>query len=656
MELALPQEEALEEGVMLEARQTISATSQSYHQIALEKKPRMHTATGRQTFHSQPSATGGSLLHQSQTPIVEKTFKQTAQKGFQAQSTPEVQPRIRHGLSVSRNVVSTEFSNGQRQDLIELNDAEGQTALHLAVASSHLEIIKILLDNGANVSSCNAMGRNLFHIAAGNGSLGALEILLQKIHRLEHHLTESSTTLEENEGNKGGTFSHLATFDKNGWTPLHFAAAHGHDRVVDRLLKVCPTLIKHTDNPSCHGWTPLQLACKSGYLSVAEHLLRASADPNTHSKGGNARTALQAAAEGGHLEVVELLLKAGADVNASPDQLNGKTPLQAAASGGHLEVFRTLLASGADVSAPAAEVGGRTALQAAEDSGDIETFEKIINAIQEDAGSSLISTPHHERETSSDSYPTSKSSPLASIVEEESNGDISNGATKEATTVAAKEEKMSLLDKDTDMHRQPDKQGSTHDDALIIGIEFGAEFSKVSYLFTEFYKPTPSPHTICRWPGLDSLSYQVPSIMNYDDEAKGSFKWGYEADPDSPNSIKQFSQLLDPHSSSPIFVPRRSVEENLRNIARQRKSSIIVACDYLDALYDHAYKDLEENSLDEYLQTLRVQVVLTIPDLTSDQGRTNFYSVGPSRPLTLKDAETSAGRKIQGSGLRQANL
>jgi len=662
MELALPQERALEEELMMIPQQTISVASQSY-QMATETSQLTHTTVSRQTLHSQPSSSMDvSLQHQSRTLAIEKTRKQTAQKGFQAQLVPRFQPRDQDVLSVSQVASQVmrhpEISHGQWQDFIESNNTGGQSSLDLAVESDHLGIVKILLENGAKVSSDNSKRRGPFHIVAAVGSLGVLEILLKSIHRTERHLKESSSA---SEGNKESVLAHLTALDENGWTPLHFAADNGHDRVVNRLIQVCPTLAKHTHSQYCQGWTPLELACKHGYLSIVEHLLQASADINTCPKNGNSRTALQVAAEGGHLEVVQLLLKAGAEVNSGPEKFDGLSPLQAAASGGHLEVVCALLASGACVSAPAAEAGGRTALQAAEESGDIETLEQVLTAIRQDAGPFIVSKSDHFDETSSNSRCIVKTSMLASVVEIDSSGETSKEATEEATLGASQMAAStatitSLPESDREMHLQADEQGAQHDnrESLVIAIEYGVEFSRVCYLITEMN--LRDPFCIYNWPGLGSLSPKVPSIIEYDSLAPNSFKWGYEVKKDSLNSIKHLSHNMD-HDGYSSFGVHRLIENNLNTIERQGKSLVGVAHDYLGALYNHTYKSFQEEFPIDYFRSLRVEVILTVPDLISDQDKENFYKVRFSRPFTLPNAKKIfTGRKVHRRGLRYANL
>jgi ankyrin repeat protein len=71
------------------------------------------------------------------------------------------------------------------------------------------------------------------------------------------------------------------------------------------------------------GWTPLHFAAEGGHKEVAELLIAAGADVNARDNWG--RTPLHEAAYHSNKEIVGLLIAKGADVNAKDD--DGTTPL-----------------------------------------------------------------------------------------------------------------------------------------------------------------------------------------------------------------------------------------------------------------------------------------------------------------------------------------
>jgi ankyrin repeat protein len=145
--------------------------------------------------------------------------------------------------------------------------------------------------------------------------------------------------------------------DRDGRTPLHFAAARCLPEVVEVLIQAGGNFKAST--PS--GERPLSLAVQElidpdeGYdvgdvtpgdrLVTVELLLKAGAD--TNSKETSGRTPLFHAARNPAL--LKRLLDAGAD--ATVVDVDGYSPLHEAAIGGNAEAVRMLIAHGAQVNA-----------------------------------------------------------------------------------------------------------------------------------------------------------------------------------------------------------------------------------------------------------------------------------------------------------------
>lgn len=66
-----------------------------------------------------------------------------------------------------------------------------------------------------------------------------------------------------------------ANVNKTGWTPLHYAATHGHLAVIDLLLEN----YAYIDAASPNGSTPLMMAASYGTPEAVKLLLQAGADP-----------------------------------------------------------------------------------------------------------------------------------------------------------------------------------------------------------------------------------------------------------------------------------------------------------------------------------------------------------------------------------------
>lgn len=204
----------------------------------------------------------------------------------------------------------------------------GQTALQAACMREHLDVVKMLLDAGADIAAPggNNIYMNAFEVACGTGNVELVQLLLS---------AGASTCINR---------AHPARYQ--GRTPVQAAAEGGHEDVV-RLLWDLGADVNAAPSPS-GGLTALQAASRGGHLALVAFLLAKGADVNAAASRIMGFTALQAACFAGDMEVAHLLMQHGADANAPGSWLHGGTALHAAASGGHTEMVERLLASGAD--------------------------------------------------------------------------------------------------------------------------------------------------------------------------------------------------------------------------------------------------------------------------------------------------------------------
>ena len=133
--------------------------------------------------------------------------------------------------------------------------------------------------------------------------------------------------------------------DRDGWTPLHRAAATERPAVIEALLAAGAVV----DAREQLGHTPLHFAGFSESPAAVEALLAAGADVHAREKQGF--TPLhRAAGRSENPAVLEVFLAAGAEVNARDD--SGRTPLhQAAGDSANPAVVEALLVAGADLTA-----------------------------------------------------------------------------------------------------------------------------------------------------------------------------------------------------------------------------------------------------------------------------------------------------------------
>lgn len=147
-----------------------------------------------------------------------------------------------------------------------------------AAQEGHLDLVKFLLENKADVHAQTQTGDTALTYACENGHTDVAEMLLLFGAALEH-------------------------LSEGGRTPLMKACRAGHICTVKFLIQKGADVNRQTTN---NDHTPLSLACAGGHQQVVELLLAHGADPFHKLKDNS--TMLIEAAKGGHTLVVQLLL------------------------------------------------------------------------------------------------------------------------------------------------------------------------------------------------------------------------------------------------------------------------------------------------------------------------------------------------------------
>ena len=208
-------------------------------------------------------------------------------------------------------------------------NGNGETPLSLAVAWRRCEMVQLLLERRAQIAGRSTRGQALLSHAIIRHSRQHVELLLQWGAELEA---------------KNSRFSE---------TPLSLAARMPDGKeFVELLLQSRPNI----EARDAWDQTPLALAAKEGHEEAVELLLRAGA--NIHTQNLRKDTPLALAAEHGRNSTVRLLLQHGAELNEK--NRDGKTPLALAAQNGHSSAAMLLLTKGAKVNAT--DENGRTPL------------------------------------------------------------------------------------------------------------------------------------------------------------------------------------------------------------------------------------------------------------------------------------------------------
>ncbi|KAM6425240.1 uncharacterized protein O9250_002726 [Rhynochetos jubatus] len=206
-----------------------------------------------------------------------------------------------------------------------------RTALHLACANGHVDVVTSLVENKWELNLLDSENRSPLMKAVQCQQEECVAVLLQH-----------------------GADVNLA--DADGNTALHLA-------VVSPSTSVAVLLLEHNaeiDAQNKEGFTPLMLAVSLHHVEMVEFLLIEGAD--VHARDQCERTPLMRAASGGERNLIEVLLHYGADV--SHKDTNGRTAADYAVIHGHSSLSEQLTDHGDWENTGAGSAGGAQGIAA----------------------------------------------------------------------------------------------------------------------------------------------------------------------------------------------------------------------------------------------------------------------------------------------------
>jgi hypothetical protein len=152
-----------------------------------------------------------------------------------------------------------------------------------ALDGGNTAIVKMLLENGADVNKTNTYAVYPIHLA------------IFKAVGVEEGLDNVSILIQYG--------ADINSMDRDGYTPLHMASQEGEVEVVKFLIDKRAN-INAVDH---RGRTPLHLVAEDGFIDVVKLLMYAGADISVRDESGI--TALDLARETGHTEVANAIIE-----------------------------------------------------------------------------------------------------------------------------------------------------------------------------------------------------------------------------------------------------------------------------------------------------------------------------------------------------------
>jgi ankyrin repeat protein len=258
-------------------------------------------------------------------------------------------------------------------------DRTGRTALILAAAGGHIEIVKALLAKGATVDDRDLTGHTALNWAAMRNRTNVAIALIDKgadintkdnngISPLLYAIGTHNTAMVRLLVTSGAELE-VETRD-NKMTPLLLAIEHGDIKTINILLGKGANV----NGANRDKFSPLMAAAEKGQAEIVRRLLARGAKVNQYDN--KSLTPLFYAADNQHIETMKLLLAKGADANARDRK--ARTAIMRAAIQGHADVIRVLLTNGADINAT--DANGNTALMLAKAANKQDAVKLLLNS------------------------------------------------------------------------------------------------------------------------------------------------------------------------------------------------------------------------------------------------------------------------------------
>ncbi|KAI7754612.1 hypothetical protein M8C21_018201 [Ambrosia artemisiifolia] len=264
---------------------------------------------------------------------------------------------------------------GNRHQSLSRNrtmEKRDDTCLHIAVRAGDVDTVMEILGNRAEeelkelLSKTNQSGETALYVAAEYGCVDLVREMM-KYYDLEAAGIKA----------------------KNGFDAFHIAAKQGDLEILKVLMESQSELSMTFDQTNT---TALHTACEQGHIEVVKYLLEKNSSMATIARS-NHKTALHSCARKGHLDVMKALLEKVPEIATRADK-KGQTALHMAAKGQSVDIVNELIAADEGL-INMVDKKGNTALHIATRKGRLEIVLALLShkeIIKKDAVNKSVET------------------------------------------------------------------------------------------------------------------------------------------------------------------------------------------------------------------------------------------------------------------------
>ena len=249
--------------------------------------------------------------------------------------------------SAENSAKITEMLIGKSDKNIINDSLEGKTPLIIAVGNSYIDTAKILIENGANINAVDIEGWSALSYAVNNGDIEIAKLLLENKAKIKGELLLAiKSPIAESRINMIKLLidnkANINYADEDEFTPLNIAIESGDMELTKFLI----TNGANVNSLMQDGVSLIGYAIAQNNMDLLQILIENGANVNYTNGDSWADTPLKTASRLGLDNVVRILLSRNADINAV--DMNGNTALHLAVISGNIDIVGELVLKGAN--------------------------------------------------------------------------------------------------------------------------------------------------------------------------------------------------------------------------------------------------------------------------------------------------------------------